>query len=108
VAGSSDENEVGTDRGGVSYLGRFDEAIRHGEAAVRIAEENDHPWTLFTGLHLLGTTQSVRGDFTRAARLLERSLHLGRTWQFVDRIPDVDAALGVAYALAGRTRKRWD
>jgi tetratricopeptide (TPR) repeat protein len=34
-----------------------------------------------------------------------RSLHVGRTWQFVDRIPDVAAALGVAYALAGRTEE---
>jgi tetratricopeptide (TPR) repeat protein len=34
---------------------------------------------------------------------LERSVNLGRTWQFVDRTPDVAASLGVAYALTGRT-----
>ena len=47
----------------------------------------------------------LRGDFTRAARILERCLQLGRSWQFVDRTPDVAAALGSAYALAGRTEE---
>jgi tetratricopeptide (TPR) repeat protein len=89
----------------LSHLGRFDEAIGHGEAGLRIAEETDHPWTLFIGLYQLGSAHLVRGDFARAARVLERSLHLGRTWQFVDRTPDVAAALGVAYAHAGRTEE---
>jgi tetratricopeptide (TPR) repeat protein len=62
----------------LSLLGRFDEAIGHAEAAVRIAEENDHPWTLFLGLLFLGWLHLDRGDFPRAARLLERSLRLGR------------------------------
>src|SRR5262249_55012693 len=30
----------------LSQLGRFDEAMGHAEAAVRIAEEADHPYTL--------------------------------------------------------------
>jgi tetratricopeptide (TPR) repeat protein len=87
-------------------LGRFDEAIGHAETAVRIAEETDHhPWTLFIGLFYLGCAHLERGDFQQAARVLERSLHLGRTWQFVDRTPDVAATLGQAYALAGRTEE---
>jgi tetratricopeptide (TPR) repeat protein len=91
--------------GALSYLGRFDEAIVHAEAAVRIAEEADHPWTLFHGLWFLGGAHLFRGDFARAARILERSLQLGRTWQFVDRTPDVAAGLCYAYALAGRTEE---
>jgi tetratricopeptide (TPR) repeat protein len=86
-------------------LGRFDEAIGHGEAALRIAEENDHPFTLFIGLLHLGWVHMGRGDYLRAAQVLERSLELGRTWQFVDRIPDVAASLSGAYALAGRTEE---
>ena len=86
-------------------LGRFDEAIGHGEAALRIAEETDHPFTLFLGWLHLGWAHLGRGDFVRAARFLERSLHLGRGWQFVDRTPDVAAALSHAYALAGRTEE---
>jgi len=72
---------------------------------VRIAEEADHPWTLFLGLFNLGGAHLVRGDFPHAARLLERSLDLGRTWQFFDRTPDVAAGLGYAYAHAGRTEE---
>jgi tetratricopeptide (TPR) repeat protein len=86
-------------------LGRFDEALGHGETAVRIAEENDHPYTLFFALFHLGWAHLGRGDFPRAARVLERSLDLGRTWQFADRTPDVAAVLGVTYALADRTEE---
>jgi tetratricopeptide (TPR) repeat protein len=83
--------------------GRFVEAIGHGETGVRIAEENDHPLTLFIGLLHLGWVHSLRGDFPCAARVLERGLDLGRTWQFVDSVPDVTSSLGALYAAAGRT-----
>jgi class 3 adenylate cyclase/tetratricopeptide (TPR) repeat protein len=89
----------------LAILGRFDEAIGHAEAAVRIAEEIAHPFTLFLGLLSLGLVHLGRGDVPRAAQVLERGLQLGRTWHFVDRIPDAAAALGVAYALAGRTEE---
>src|SRR5262249_13760968 len=89
----------------LAHLGRFDEAIGHAEAGLRIAEEADHPWTLYYGSLQLGSVHLGRGDFARAARVLERSLDLGRTWQFVDRIPEVAAVLGVAYALTGRTEE---
>jgi tetratricopeptide (TPR) repeat protein len=89
----------------LAFLGRFDEAIGHGEAGVRIAEETDHPFTLLVGLYHLGMVHLLRGDFPRAARILERCLQLGRTWQFIDRTPDVATLLGFAYALAGRTEE---
>ena len=86
----------------LSELGRFDEAIAHAEAAVVIAEAVDHPFTLFQGLLDLGLAHLRRGDPPRATRVLERSLDLCRTWQFVTGISHVAAALGAAYALAGR------
>ena len=86
----------------LSQLGRFDEAIEHAETAVRIAEAADHLLTLFSGLFYLGLAHLHRGDLPRATRVLERCLDLCRTWQFVDRTPDVAATLGTAYALAGR------
>jgi class 3 adenylate cyclase/tetratricopeptide (TPR) repeat protein len=89
----------------LNNLSRFDEAIGHAEAAVRIAEENDHPWTLLFGLLFLGWAHLNRGDLLRAVKFLERSLDVGRTWQFVDRIPDVAVGLGYAYARAGRTEE---
>ena len=86
----------------LSQLGRFDEAIEHAEAAVRIAEEADHPFTLYWGLFHLGLVHLRRGDLPRATQLLERGLDLCRTWQIVAGTPFVAATLGGAYALAGR------
>jgi hypothetical protein len=57
----------------LSELGRFDEAIGHAEAAVRIAEAADHPFTLYFGLLDLGHAYLSRGDLPRATRVLERA-----------------------------------
>jgi tetratricopeptide (TPR) repeat protein len=86
----------------LSEVGRFDDAIGHAEAAMQIAEAADHPFTLYVGLFNLGVTHLHRGHFPRATRVLERCLDLCRRWQFVDRTWHVAAALGDAYALAGR------
>jgi tetratricopeptide (TPR) repeat protein len=72
----------------LSQLGRFDEGIAHAEAAVRIAEENDHPITLFLGLLFLGWVLLGRGDFPRAARVLERCLQLNPRLRLCPCWPD--------------------
>jgi class 3 adenylate cyclase/tetratricopeptide (TPR) repeat protein len=86
----------------LAQLGRFDEAIGQAEAAVRIAEAADHPFSLHGGLHSLGLAHLRRGDLPRATRVLERCVKLCRTWQLVAWTPVVAASLGAAYALAGR------
>ena len=86
----------------LSEIGRFDEALGHADAAVRIAEAADHPLTLYLGLFPLGLVHLRRGDLPRTTRILERSLELCRTWQLVYGTPLVAATLGAAYALAGR------
>ena len=86
----------------LSQLGQFDEAIGHAAAAVQIAEEADHPWTLHIVLIDLGRAHLRRGDFPRATRVLERCHDLCRTWKLVAQTPFVAATLGAAYALAGR------
>jgi tetratricopeptide (TPR) repeat protein len=87
----------------LSQLGRFDEAIGHAQAAVRIAEVADHPFSLYYGLFALGLAPLRRGDLPRSTRVLERCLDLCRTWQIGLGTPYVAASLGAAYALAGRT-----
>jgi tetratricopeptide (TPR) repeat protein len=85
----------------LSQLGRFEEAVVHGEEAVRTAEVADHPFTLWWGVFGLGLVHLRRGDLPRAIRLLERSLDLCRTWQFVTATVPAASALGAAYARAG-------
>jgi tetratricopeptide (TPR) repeat protein len=89
----------------ISQLGRFDEAIEHGEVALRIAETADHPLTLSLGLFSLGVAHLRRGDLPRATPVLARSLDFSRTWQFVIYTPLRAAALGAAYVLAGRAEE---
>ena len=86
----------------LSQLGRFDDAIEQAEAAVRIAETADHPYTLHFGLIPLGLSYFRRGDLPRAIRVLERALNVCRTSQIVVGIPRAAATLGAAYAGAGR------
>jgi tetratricopeptide (TPR) repeat protein len=86
----------------VSELGQFDEAVARAEDAVQIAEEADHPHTLYFGLLGLGIVHLRRGDTPRATRVLERCLDLCRTWQLIDLTQVVAVALGAAYALTGR------
>ena len=86
----------------LSQLGRFDEAIGHAEAAVRIAEAADYPFALYFGLIALGLAHLRRGDLPRATPVLERGLDLCRTWQIALGAPFLAAALGAAHALAGR------
>src|SRR5262249_21653889 len=84
-------------------LGRFDAAIGHAEAAVRIAEAVDHPNTLIAGLFFLGSVHLHLGDLPRATQFLERNLDHSRTLQEVLRGPLAAAALGAAYALEQRS-----
>lgn len=86
----------------LSQFGRFDEAIGHGETAVQIAEAADHPVTLYFALFDLGRVHLRRGNLANATRLLARCLDLCRTRQIPVGIPLAAAALGAAYALAGR------
>ena len=87
----------------LSQLGRFDEAIRHGDVAAHTVEEADHPYSFWWALRTLGLAYLRRRDLLRATPILERCLEVGRTWRFGAGIPIASANLATAYALSGRT-----
>jgi tetratricopeptide (TPR) repeat protein len=85
-----------------SQLGRFEAGMTHAEAAMSVAEAADQPFTLYWALLGLGLVFLRRGEFSSAARILERGLDLCRTSQVVVAIPTFAATLAAAYALGGR------
>jgi tetratricopeptide (TPR) repeat protein len=52
--------------------GVFDEGDAHGREAIRIAEALDHPLSVVVGCLNLAYLESVRGELSQAARLLDR------------------------------------
>jgi tetratricopeptide (TPR) repeat protein len=78
--------------------GEFDEALAHGEEALRIAETWDPAFSLFVACAGLGNVHLAKGDFGQAVAVLERAAlaepgeQVGRAWPFVA------SALGAAHA----------
>jgi len=86
----------------LAELGEFDEAIRRGEEAVRIAHAVDHPYTLATAYAGIGSVHVRRGELGAAIPILEAGLELCRTWHLSLWLPRIAASLGEALVLAGR------
>jgi class 3 adenylate cyclase/tetratricopeptide (TPR) repeat protein len=82
--------------------GEFDDGHAYGHAAIRMAEAVDHPFSLIlTCLHL-AYLNSLKGDLSQAARLLERAVALGSEWNITIWMPLATASLGHVYAWSGR------
>ena len=86
----------------LAELGAFPEGIAHAEEAVRIAEAVDHPNSLIHAYLGVGFLSLRQGDLSRAIPVLERCLDLCRVYNILLRFPETAAALGCAYAFAGR------
>jgi tetratricopeptide (TPR) repeat protein len=82
--------------------GVFDEGDAHGQDAIRIAEALDHPFSVVVGCFDLAYLKSVRGQFSEAARLLERAVAQCREWNITTHTPITMACLGHVYAWSGR------
>ena len=83
-------------------LGEFEEAIRLGEDALRIAEELDHGPS-FTAICLgLGTLYMRREDLERAIPVLERGVDVGRRGSIFLYVFSLVAAVGRTRVLTGR------
>jgi class 3 adenylate cyclase/tetratricopeptide (TPR) repeat protein len=82
--------------------GAFDEGAAQGREAVRIAETLDHPFSITWACLGLAYLNSVRGELSRAASLLERALALSREWNLAYLTPMALASLGHVCAWSGR------
>jgi class 3 adenylate cyclase/tetratricopeptide (TPR) repeat protein len=80
-------------------LGDFEEGIRHGREAIRLAESVGHRYSLLLGLYSLGELYLVKHDLDEAIPLLERAFAIESD---LAHWPRSAAPLGHAYALAGR------
>jgi class 3 adenylate cyclase/tetratricopeptide (TPR) repeat protein len=83
-------------------LGTFTEGRTLGDEGLQIAEEVDHPGSLMYAYHGIGLLALRQGDLPRALPLLERALGLCQDAGLPLYFPWIAAALGAAYALAGR------
>jgi tetratricopeptide (TPR) repeat protein len=82
--------------------GAFDEGDAHGQEAIRIGEAFDHPFSIIWACLGLASLNSVRGELSRAVRLLERAVAQCRDWNITYLTPMGMASLGHAYAWSGR------
>jgi tetratricopeptide (TPR) repeat protein len=82
--------------------GAFDEGDAHGQEAMRIAETFDHPFSIAWACLGLAYLNSIRGELSRTARLLERALALSRDWNITYLTPMALASLGHVCAWSGR------
>jgi tetratricopeptide (TPR) repeat protein len=82
--------------------GAFDEGDAHGQEAIRIGEALDHPFSIIWACLGLASLNSVRGDLSRAARLLERAVAQGRDWNIPYLTAMGMASLGYVCAWSGR------
>jgi class 3 adenylate cyclase/tetratricopeptide (TPR) repeat protein len=109
-AGTSDPDSVWLRRRILENLtrvmtttGRYQEAVAHGEEALRMAEDLGHSAPIAWTLGRLGRVYCCRGDVNRAIDLCTRSLALARERGVHNVIQWSSASLGVAYTLDGRT-----
>ena len=83
-------------------LGTFAEGRALGEEGLRIAEAVAHPGSLMYAYRGIGLLALRQGDLPRALPLLERAMGICQDADLPLFFPWIAAALGAAYALAGR------
>jgi tetratricopeptide (TPR) repeat protein len=85
-----------------SDRGEFNQASIHADEVVRISEAAHQPYTLFTAYYAVGCLHLRRGGIDKAIGVLEHGVEVGRRWSIHDNSHRLAAALGTAYAAAGR------
>jgi DNA-binding winged helix-turn-helix (wHTH) protein/class 3 adenylate cyclase/tetratricopeptide (TPR) repeat protein len=86
----------------LAELGAFAEGRVHGEAALRLAEAVDHPFSLALACAGVGHLCLRQGALSEAIRVLERGLALAEARHLPLIIQICNAQLGAAYTRSGR------
>jgi tetratricopeptide (TPR) repeat protein len=82
--------------------GTFTEGRTLAAEGLRIAEAINHPFSLMQPCYGVSTLYLRQGEVQRAIPVLERAVGLCQDWHMPIFVPQLAAALGLAYALAGR------
>ena len=86
----------------LAELGEFDDGIKIGREAIRIAESVDHPFSLATAHAGIGALYIRQGNVEAGLPILEQGLELCRTWKLSLWFPPIASALGIGYMQLGR------
>ncbi len=86
----------------LAELGEYDEALRTGNEAVRLAESSGQPEALQWACYPLGLLALDRGELETAVVLLDRALTICRAAELPVYVPRISAALSHAHVLLGR------
>jgi len=82
--------------------GAFTEGLAMAEEGLRIAETVQNPFSLIEACYGASMVYLRQGEVQRAIPVLERAVGLCQDWHIPIFVPQLAAALGLAYALAGR------
>ena len=86
----------------LAETGAFEEAVSRTDAALKLAESANDPYSIAFAATLTGLVATLKGTPEPAIPVLERALALCRGMNFRTLLPSVACWLGAAYALAGR------
>src|SRR5262249_685765 len=86
----------------LAELAAFPQGTARAAEAVRMAEAVDHPLSLIYAYLSVGFLTLRQRDLYKAIRVLEHGLELCRISNILFWFPETAAALGCAYACAGR------
>jgi class 3 adenylate cyclase/tetratricopeptide (TPR) repeat protein len=86
----------------LAEIGAFPASRAHGEQAVRMAEEIDHPYSLSNAYNAAGYLYLCQGDLPKAIAGYRRGLQLSQQWHIVQLLHGHALGLSVALSLAGQ------
>jgi tetratricopeptide (TPR) repeat protein len=86
----------------LAQLGAFAEGVEYGHAAIALAEELNHPYSLAIACNGLGELSAIQGNYERAISVLERGMFLARELTLRFATVMLASSLAVVYARLGR------